>query len=85
MTTIANSTNNPPKIEGRWKRFAAFSSEPGTTGTVVERAATGPPVKKYCITAQPPAAAAAAASGETSYFSTIVRNGNTIAADAAFD
>lgn len=44
---ISSATNEPKRIEGRWKAFAVFRSEPGITGITVLRAATGPPVRKY--------------------------------------
>ena len=82
---MTNKTVNPNSIAGRWNLFAAFSSEPGTTGITVDKAATGPPVKKYCIIAAPPAAAHAAANGSAPVASTTCKNGTTIAADAPFD
>ena len=44
-------------MDGRWNRLAGFSSEPGMTGMTVARAATGPPVRKYCVSAPAEAAA----------------------------
>lgn len=53
----------PHKMDGRWNKLASFKLQPGTAGITVANAATGPPVKKYCIKEAVPAAAKQAANG----------------------
>mgnify|MGYP007084602172 CR=1 FL=1 len=80
---MMKATRQPKRMEGRWKAFAVFRSEPGITGITVARAATGPPVRKYWMRDAPEAAAKAAANGSAPVPRTTCRKGTSTATEAA--